>query len=259
MSDTTTLHCLALRTVRHSDTRDILTAWSRERGRIAIAMPAGAGREARRRRALAAPLALFEGEVTGRPDRDIVSMRDFSAMPGSPALAATPLKAMVASFIAEVLDHVLRRNEADAPLSDFLFGSARVLAAMPAQALPMFAPTLMFGLLHHAGVAPDLDAYRRSAIFDLRDARFRTSPPLHGDYLEGEACRALMALSRVHYNKLLRALADGDITRSLGRPFFPGAAARREVLQRLIDYYGIHVCPLDTIKTLAVLREMANI
>lgn len=292
MTDTT-LHCLALRTVRHSDRRDILTAWSRERGRIAIAMPAGASREARRRRALSAPLALFEGEVMGDPSREIASMRDFCVSPGSPALQPSPLRAMIAAFIAEVLDHALRRTEADAPMSDYLFTGARILGAMPAQNLPMFAPVFLFGLLHFAGVAPDLDGYRRGAVFDLRDARFRSSAPLHSDYLEGDACRALMALSRVHYNTLLYsdnatpqsddtpphsgiALPDHNDTpgqhvvrtespgqhftrtESLGRPFRPALAARREILNRLIDYYNIHVCPLDTLKSLAVLQEMAN-
>ncbi len=204
-------------------------------------------------------MGLFEGEVTGRPDRDIVSMRDFSAGAGSPALTPSPLKEMVAAFAAEVLDSVLRRNEADIPLSGFLFTSARVLARLPAAALPMFAPVMMFGLLHHAGVVPDLDAYRRGAVFDMRDARFRTSHPLHGDYLEGDACRALMALARVHYKHLLRAVENPGISLSLAKPFVPGAAVRRQILARIIDYYGIHVCPLDGLKTLPVLLELANI
>lgn len=257
MSDNTTLHCLALRTVRHSDSRSILTAWSREFGRIAIAMPAGSGREARRRRALAVPMGLFEGEVTGRLDRDIVNMRDFAVSPGSPALFPSPVRAMVAAFVAEVLDHALRRSEADEPMTDFLFASARALGALPAQALPMFAPVFLFGLLHFAGVEPDLSGYSPGAVFDMRDARFRTSAPVHGDYLEGDECRALMALARVHYKELC-GVADAGRAASLARLFFPSAAVRREILARLIDYYSIHVCPLDGLRSLQVLQEMAN-
>ncbi len=38
---------LALRTIRHDDRTSILSAWTAERGRVAISMPAGNGREAR--------------------------------------------------------------------------------------------------------------------------------------------------------------------------------------------------------------------
>lgn len=37
-----TIHAIALRTVRHSDSTSILTAWSAEAGRIAILMGTGA-------------------------------------------------------------------------------------------------------------------------------------------------------------------------------------------------------------------------
>lgn len=72
----TALHCIALRTVRHSDTKNIVSAWSRELGRVAFAFPAGSGREARRRRALTTPLALFEGQCELRPGREIHTIRD---------------------------------------------------------------------------------------------------------------------------------------------------------------------------------------
>ena len=61
------LHCLALRTVRHDDRTSILSAWTAECGRVGISMPAGTGREAQRRRALTMPLAIFEGVVVSRP------------------------------------------------------------------------------------------------------------------------------------------------------------------------------------------------
>ena len=46
------LECIALRTTRISDSKSLLSVWERTRGRLTFAIPAGASREARRRRAL---------------------------------------------------------------------------------------------------------------------------------------------------------------------------------------------------------------
>ncbi|MDE6153062.1 MAG: recombination protein O N-terminal domain-containing protein, partial [Muribaculaceae bacterium] len=51
----TTLDCIALRTVRHSDRHSILSAYTRQRGRMSFLIPAGNGREATRRRAMLMP------------------------------------------------------------------------------------------------------------------------------------------------------------------------------------------------------------
>ncbi|MBP3537467.1 MAG: recombination protein O N-terminal domain-containing protein, partial [Muribaculaceae bacterium] len=72
----TPVHCIALRTVRLSDSRNLLSAWSREAGRITFAIPAGATREARRRKAMTSPLAFFEGIADIRDNRDIQTVRD---------------------------------------------------------------------------------------------------------------------------------------------------------------------------------------
>ncbi|MDE5662357.1 MAG: recombination protein O N-terminal domain-containing protein, partial [Muribaculaceae bacterium] len=48
----THLDCIALRTTKVSDSKNLLSAWTRTHGRLTFSLPAGAGREARRRRAL---------------------------------------------------------------------------------------------------------------------------------------------------------------------------------------------------------------
>ncbi len=81
------LHCLALRHVAVSDSRSLLSAWSRELGRITLAFPSATSREGRRRRALTPPMALFEGVAEVRPGREVLAMRDLSPQAGSVATA----------------------------------------------------------------------------------------------------------------------------------------------------------------------------
>ena len=174
----TPLHCIALHTVRHSDTRSILTAWSAELGRISIGMPDGKGREAARRRALTMPLAMFEAVGDVRPGRDIISVRDLRPSAGSPASAPpTPARTMLQLFLADALDRILRQSAPDPLLSDFIFDSLRRLARLSRPtALANFHIVFLFRMARFLGIAPDTDipagASPEKMIFDLREASF---------------------------------------------------------------------------------------
>ncbi|MDE7154739.1 MAG: recombination protein O N-terminal domain-containing protein, partial [Muribaculaceae bacterium] len=52
--------CIILRTVRYNDKSSIVTVYSRELGRMSFVSPAGASREATRRRALLMPLSVID-------------------------------------------------------------------------------------------------------------------------------------------------------------------------------------------------------
>lgn len=243
----THLDCIALRTTRLNDSKALLTAWSRQRGRITFAMAAGATPEARRRRALTAPLCTFEGECNLRPDREIHSLRDFRAAPGTLALTANPQAQMVAIFLGEVLDLLLRRSEADDRLTDFLEGSIATLATMASaadcggRAIAAFPIIFLYKLTHLAGIGPNLEGWHRNAIFDMRDGNFRNAMPLHHDFLRGRECTALMALSRATYTSRLPL----------------DAAGRRRALDTLLDYYSLHLAPLRNLRSLEIFRSLS--
>ncbi len=237
------LHCIALRSVPIADTRTLVSAWSRETGYVTFCFPAGNSREAKRRRALATPLALFEGRSEIRPSKDILSLRDFSPIAGSPALAAPDIsRTVTAPVIAEILDRLLRHASPDEKLSDYIFEGAQALAGLsrPA-ACANFHIVFLFGLTAVAGITPDLSEYAPGRIFDLREGFYRTAPPLHTDYLESPATDFLPVLARANYKNMHKL--------RLSR------TERREALLGLLKYFSIHLEPLDNLKSLAVLSD----
>ncbi len=241
----TPLVCIALRTVKLSDSKNLLSAWSRELGRVTFAVPAAVSREGRRRRALTAPLCVVEGVSDIRPGRDILSIRDVRALPASLALSPSPAKVVTAMFLAEALDVLLRRSQPDSTLSDFLFGSVEALAALDdARAVANFHLVFLFRLTHFAGIAPQLKDYRRGTLFDLREARFRSTAPLHADFLRGDECTVLMALSRADYASACHLPLD--------------RYGRRRALDLVLSYYSLHLSPLASLKSLDVLREFGE-
>lgn len=235
------LHCIALRTVRHSDSKNLLSAWSREAGRISFAIPAGSGREAARRRSLTSPLAIFEGVSDLKPGREIFSIRDLRPGIGSLAMEASPVKGMTAMFLAEFLDLLLRRSEPDEALSDFLFASLRVFSEMTdATAIANFHLVFIYRLTLVAGIEPQTDT--PGTVFDLRDGSFRAARPLHDDWLDTVESECLRRLARVHYNN------SGEL--GLDRTM------RNRLLDSLLRYYSIHLLPLTSLKSLEILRSL---
>ena len=238
------LHLIALRTIRHDDRTSVLTAWSAERGRVGIAMPAGAGREARRRRALTMPLALFEGVCVSRPGRDLLQLRDLRPLSVGVSLRTHPVKGALAMFLAEVLEGVLRASEPDARLSEFLFGAVEALDAMESPtAVANFHLWFLRVLASLTGIAPDYGSWRPGSVFDMAEAVFRPVPPLHGRYLPPVQARAVHMLGRLTLINIARLRMSRD--------------TRRAMLDGILDYYALHGMPaaagsrsLDILKSL---------
>ena len=236
------LHCLALRHVAVSDSRSLLSAWSRELGRITLAFPSATSREGRRRRALTPPMALFEGVAEVRPGREVLAMRDLSPQAGSVATAMpSPARAATAAVLAEMLDLLLRRSEADIPLDDCLNSGAMALATASGEALAAFAPVFLFRITRHMGICPDMESYAPGRVFDMREGRFRTSLPLHEDYVDTQG------------SALLAALAAADPR----QPVLPGVdrLGRRRALELMVRYFSVHLGTHVTLRWLAVLAE----
>lgn len=238
----TPVHCIAFRTVRLSDSKNLLSVWSREAGRLTFAVPAGSSREARRRRAITAPLGTFEGVCDLRPDRDIHSVRDVMPMAGSAVLNPSPSHGMTALFLAEVLDRLLAACSPEPALSDYLFDSLELLPNLKGRAAANFHLLFLFGLTYFTGIAPDLGDYAGGAVFDLRDGRFRHAAPVHGDCVDGTGARLLVLLANTPYSK------GGRL------PF--GRDGRNKALDLILHYYSLHLAPVESIKSLEILREL---
>lgn len=235
------LHCIALRTIKYSEKHSILSAYSLEMGRISFLVPAGAGREAVRRRALMMPLGTFECIGDIRPGRDIYTMKEPRATHVRHGIHSHPVKGAVALFLAEVMSAVLRENQEDMALYAFLEYAIERLDAADA-GVANFHICFLYGLGRFIGIEPDVSTYREGRVFDMLDGTFRVTPPLHTHYLKQEAATTVAALSRMTFDNMHRF----KFTRS----------QRHELLDAILRYYTIHYATLSSLKSIDVLRAL---
>lgn len=237
-----TLHCIALRTIKYSDSRSILSAWSAERGYVSFAMPAGKGREAGRRRALTMPLAAFEGVCDIRGDRDVIFIRDLKPMHVGMAMISDPAKLAMALFLAEVFEKLLRNTQHDDALSLTIFDTVDALNSTNARGVANFALWTLYRMTGPLGIEPDMSEWHPQAIFDLESARWRKSLPMSGGAISGEEAKVVRILSRLNRGNIERL----RMTRE----------TRRALLDGLLHYYDIHYCRMTPLHSLDVVREL---
>lgn len=236
------LRCVALRTVKYDDRHNIVTAWSVERGRVGLLVPTGASREAARRRALMMPMALFEGEADVRPDRDLFNIRDVKPLAVLPAISSSPSKTVVAMFLAEVLEKILRDSPPDLHLSEFIFKSVVTLDSLGQRGTANFPLVFLCRLGGFLGIEPDSSTWSHGMVLDMSGGVYRSSVPLNGRWLEADETAVASMIQRLTYD-------------TAGRLALP-RQLRRSVLDRILEYYTIHHAPLDSLRSLPVLRDL---
>ena len=143
-------------------------------------------------------------------------------------------------FLAEFLSKVLREEQPDADLFDFIDSSLRFLDAADAS-FTNFHIAFLLQLSYFLGISPNMEN-AEYPFFDMLEAHFVPTKPLH-DYLLCDADkRAFSLLMRMNYRNMHR--------------FRFTHAQRVAVLRRMVDYYQIHLGRFGSLRSLEVLQEL---
>ena len=232
---------IVLDTVKHSDRHNVVTLFTRERGRMSFLSPAGKGKSGLMRNARLMPLSVVTADI------NIHANRELQVLP-TPQRAAVwhdlyfnPVKSSVAIFLSEFLNAYLRHSEADSNEWDFIFRSVESLDSAR-RGMANLHLAFLIGLLPFAGIEPDLSGAGEGRWFDMRGGCFTPFPPPHGDSLRPEEARLLPLLSRM--------------TAANSRAFRFSAAQRRRLLAGLLQYYSVHFPGLANLKSPSILTEV---
>ncbi|MBD5185563.1 MAG: hypothetical protein HDS92_03030 [Bacteroidales bacterium] len=239
------LNIVTLRRVSYNDRHSIITAWSRERGRVSLLVPDNAGRSGARARALMAPPSLAGCLADIRPGRDIFTVSDIRPLHPLADLRANPLKSMVAMFLAEVMAAILRESQPDAPLFDFVKLALEHLDALTEpRAVANFHLCFLYQLGRFLGVEPDASTWRPGRLLDMHDGLFRATPPPHADFLDAAESEAAALMSRMTFDNIKK----WRLTRH----------QRNRSLDVILRYFAIHLAPgLAQMQSLEVFRALS--
>ena len=152
-----------------------------------------------------------------------------------------PYKISIGFFIAEFLRYTTRNEPANTHLYEYI-KQAVIWLDMSNESFANFHLVFTVRLTLFIGISPDVESYREGSIFDMREARFVTVHPNHSDVLSPSDSKKTAMLMRMSFATMhLFRLSHGE---------------RNAAIDRIIQYYRLHIYDFPRMKSLDVLREL---
>ena len=231
---------IVLSTIRYSDSSVIARIYTREKGLRSFMVRTGKGKNALSKLATLQPLSLVEVSFSDDERKNLHTLRSLERESSLKSIPFEPLKTCIALFVSELISKSIEEEEGNVELFKFLYGSVLLLDDDEGTA-SNFHLKFMIEFTRFLGFYPH-DSNVNGMYFDLTEGEFRNSEPVHAYHLIPELSKQLRQLIKVGMT------AYGDVQLN--------NLERRELLQKLIDYYRLHLDGMKEIKSHQVLEEV---
>lgn len=253
--------------VRHNDRHNVVTLFTRERGRVSFLSPAARGKRSAVRNSRIAPLAILEADVNYRSNRELQLLSTITLHRVWHTLYFEPVKSALVMFICEFLNRLLRYCAPDPKAFDYV---ERFLVSLDDEdgKISNLHIAFLIGMLPYAGIFPllelpgasrfskDQDLYSEDNIsgdgfsrskedeiwFDMRAGEFSLHKPQHADILTPAEAQHVGKFCRMTVRNASKFRLNGEL--------------RHRILNIILHYYAIHLPGTSPLKSLPVLREI---
>ena len=187
------------------------------------------------------PLHLLEMVVYHKLNGNIQRVAELKNAPILTTIPYDIVKSSLVIFLNEVLYKAVRQESSDENLFNFIFYSIEWLDHQE-QGLANFHLLFLVQLSRYLGFHPERNEAGTAAYFDLKDGLFVKSKPEHNLYLAPPYTQYFNLLIGRNFEDLPEIRLPNDI--------------RKYLLDRLIEYYALHIDSFSQIHSHEVLEEV---
>lgn len=232
---------IVLNTINYNDKYILAQVYTDNLGRVTYMVPKSNSKTAKVKKALFSPLSVLEMEVEHRDSRDIQKIKEVQLNLPLYSVASDLNKTTIVFFISEFLTKVLRDVTDNKDLFGFLYQSIQVLEYTE-KSVANFHLVFILNLTRHLGFYPNIEEYNQGDIFDMLNGVFTYTQPSHRHFVSRTDSFALSKLARITYENMhLFKFSQHD---------------RVNIINRILEYYRIHLGDFSSIKSLEVLHEL---
>ncbi len=152
-------------------------------------------------------------------------------------------KSSIAVFINEILYKSIHEEEANQNLFDYLLNSIKLLDMITKRFVD-FHLLFTIGLTKYLGFFPRRNFSDKKTVFNLQEGFFQNAIPNHSNYLK-------KPISEIFYNLLNTQIEDVDSVKISN-------SQRNELLNKIIEYYRLHLPAFKDIKSPDILQEVLS-
>lgn len=185
------------------------------------------------------PLRILDLEIFRRENQNLQYLKDFGMAYIFRNLPFDAVKSSMGMFMLEILNSVIREEECNHSMYDFL--EHEIIS------LDTSHPTdrnchlrFLLGMSRHLGFYPSDTFAANHPFFDLKEGHFVPAAPRHRFYLDAPL------------SHLLRELIAGE------NPVDISPDQRNALLEKLLTYYRLHISEFRNIKSHKILHEVLS-
>lgn len=225
---------------RYSDSSGIIKVFTEESGIQSFVIKSLFSRTAKIKPALFGHLALLDLVVDNKPGRSLNYIREATVNKAFHEITDNIARSSVLLFMNEVLYKAIREEESNLLLFEFIENSLEYLndLTIPVQSFHLL---FLIRLSEHLGFDPTYSLTTEGDHFDMLAGVPEAIDPMHAFVISGEALQLFKQLSQIEYASLGQITAKREI--------------RAELLDKLIDYYRIHLPEMSELKSVKILQE----
>ena len=243
---------IVLHSLKYGDSRIIVDMFTREAGRLSFIIPLPKTQKGRLKKQYFQPMTLLEVECDLRQRVQLQKLKDARLLSPYMSIPFSSEKLAISLFTAEFLYYALRSEQQNESLFRYTIDSMMWLD-METTGFANFHLTYLMHLSRFLGFYPNLevrDAGVReddvkdgfNLLFDLREGRFCSVAPMHGDVLQSHEAHLIHLLMRMDFPTMhLFQLNRQD---------------RNRITEVLLHYYRLHIPQFPELKSLSVLQEL---
>ncbi len=231
---------ILLHHVRYSDSSLIAHFYTQEYGRLSVMVKGISSKRGSARFNYFQPLNIFNTELYYYENRELHNLKEMSLAYIPKRISGDIHRTTVAMFISELLYNVIREEDVNRMLFDFIESSVISLDEMN-EGISNFHLWFLVAFTDYTGIGPS-GTETGNCFFDMLTGQFTPLQPQHHDFLEPEAATVL--------NRLLHMPAAEIHTLRLT------GEERTDLLARLLKYYSLHLPGIRQIRSLQVLKDI---
>jgi DNA repair protein RecO (recombination protein O) len=231
---------ILLHHVRYSDNSLIAQFYSREYGRLSVMVKGISSKKRSSRFSYFQPLNIFNIEIYRYEKREISNLKELSLSFVPKNISGDIHRSSIALFISELLYCVIREEDVNRRLYDFIESSVITLDEMTT-GISNFHIWFLVAFTAYTGIGPTA-TLPGECYFDMVSGQFTQLAPPHTDYLEPHDAALLNQFLQMPADRLPEMRLTGE--------------ERAGLIDGILKYYRIHLPGIRQMRSLQVLKEI---
>jgi DNA repair protein RecO (recombination protein O) len=233
---------IVLRTVKYSETSVITTIYTREHGLLSFIVQGVRSSKAKNKAALFHPMNQLDLEIYLKENKNLLRIKEYRSYFMYEQLSIDVVRSSIGFFYTEVLNKVIKEEETNTSLFDFISSQ---FIQLDSEKLNVLSPQLfLLQLSTYLGFNPQGNYNEQNSLFDLKEGVFTNHPNSFNLFIP-------FPLSK-YMDELLQHLSSGTDLPHISY------TERKELLQYLIKYYMLHIENFKSLHTLKIIEEILS-